>query len=119
MEKIEMIKSMWAKVKKGGRLIIQAPNKMDIPFQIASYILKKRHKWNFGEEDDLTAKRMAGLFKAAGIEEFETFAYNPIVGWWFFPFGKEITGLIGVNEVVFHKAKTPFGHVLQVTAVKK
>ncbi len=116
--KVEMIKIMWRLVKPGGRLLIGCPNAGDIPFMIAKKILELRHKWAFGKEDDLTGNRLSRLMKRAGIRNFEIYAYNPIVGWWFLPFGKEFTTELGLNQVNSHRRKSLLGHVLMLTARK-
>jgi 2-polyprenyl-3-methyl-5-hydroxy-6-metoxy-1,4-benzoquinol methylase len=118
-EKIEMMKKMWKIIKPGGVLLITAPNARDIPFMTAKQILILRKKWAFGIEDDLTVKRFRGLAKKAGIKNYSVFTYNPIVGWWFFPFGKEITDLLGLNTVKLHKLRSPFGHNVVFTAIKR
>lgn len=117
-EKVEMIKTMWNMVKPGGVLLITCPNARDWPFMLAKNILIRRKKWSFGWEDDLTRSRLVDLAIRAGIFRFEVFAYNPIVGWWFFPYGREITQKLGLNTVKLHKYKIPFGHNLVFRAVK-
>lgn len=116
--KILMIKKMWKLVKPGGKLIIFVPNANDFPFSIAKKILELRKKWAFGLEDDLTTKRMENLTRKAGIEKFSIYAYNPVVGFWFFPYGREITNLLKLNTLKNHKRITPFGHVLAMVATK-
>jgi 2-polyprenyl-3-methyl-5-hydroxy-6-metoxy-1,4-benzoquinol methylase len=117
-EKVEMMKKMWKLVKPGGILLITAPNAHDLPFMAAKKILQWRKKWAFGFEDDLTAERMIDLAKKAGVSNCAIYAYNPIVGWWFFPYGKEITNFLGLNKTVFHKIKCFWGHNLVFSAQK-
>jgi 2-polyprenyl-3-methyl-5-hydroxy-6-metoxy-1,4-benzoquinol methylase len=117
-KKIEMMKIMWNLVKPGGVLLITCPNYLDLPFMLAKQILIWRNKWTFGWEDDLTHSRLAELAIKSGITTFEIFAYNPIVGWWFFPFGKEMTQKLGLNTKHLHKAKSVFGHNLVFRAIK-
>lgn len=117
-EKILMIKKMWKLVKPGGKLLVAVPNALDLPFMIAKRILQLRNKWSFGAEDDLTIRRMKRLTRLAEIKDFSIYAYNPIVGFWFFPYGREITGLLGLNTLKKHKLRTPFGHVIVLSAKK-
>lgn len=117
-EKILMLKKMWKLVKPGGKLLVTVPNAHDIPFMVAKKILEIRKKWAFGTEDDLTIKRMRNLAKLVGIRNFLVYAYNPIVGFWFFPYGREISNVLGLNTLKNHKSKSPFGHVIIFCARK-
>lgn len=117
-KKIELINKMWKLVKPGGKLLIMVPNANDLPFMIAKRILELRKKWAFGKEDDLTKKRMTKLAMGAGINNFLIYAYNPVVGYWFFPYGREVTDFLKVNTVEFHKKISIFGHVLVFVAQK-
>lgn len=117
-EKVLMIQKMWDLVKPGGKLLIMVPNAHDFPFMVAKKILEFRKKWSFGDEDDMTIRRMKNLTRQAGIKEYSIYAYNPIVGFWFFPYGKEITNILGLNTFRMHKTRTPFGHVIVLTAQK-
>jgi len=117
-EKILMIRKMWNLVKPGGKLLITVPNAHDIPFILAKKILEFRKKWSFGFEDDLTIKRVKNLAKEAGIKKFSIYAYNPIVGFWFFPYGREASNTLGLNTFGWHKLRTPFGHIIIFCANK-
>jgi 2-polyprenyl-3-methyl-5-hydroxy-6-metoxy-1,4-benzoquinol methylase len=117
-EKVEMLKIMWRLLKPGGTLLVSAPSAEDWPFMLAKKILEWRKKWAFGFEDDLTANRMKTLAIKAGIKNFSVYAYNPVVGWWFFPYGREITTRLGLNNPARHKAKGAWGHNLVLTAKK-
>jgi len=117
-DKVLMIKKMWRLVRPGGKLLITAPNVHDFPFMIAKKLLQIRGRWSFGSEDDLTIKRFKKLSQDAGIDEFLIYAYNPIVGFWFFPYGREITNFLGLNKLESHKSKTPFGHAIVFCAKK-
>jgi 2-polyprenyl-3-methyl-5-hydroxy-6-metoxy-1,4-benzoquinol methylase len=117
-EKIIMVSEMWKRVKRGGKLIIHAPNVFDLPFQIATLILKMRRKWAFGREDHMTTGGLIKIFNKAGVKVSNIFTYNSIVGWWFFPFGREITTKLGLNTTKIHMLKSPFGHIIEISAVK-
>lgn len=117
-EKVLLIKKMWKLVKPGGKLLISVPNAHDLPFMVAKKILQIRGKWAFGKEDDLTIYRIKRLAKLAGIKKYSTYAYNPVVGFWFFPYGREITNILGLNSLATHKTKSPFGHVIMFYAKK-
>ena len=117
--KIKIIKKMWQLVKPGGMMLISVPNIFDIPFMLAKQLLIMRGKWGFGEEDNMSANRIKKLFFQAGINDsVQTFCYNPIVGWWFFPYGKELTGWLGLNKLSWHQRKCWFGHNVIAWAVK-
>lgn len=117
-EKILLLKKMWNLVRPGGKLLVTVPNSNDFPFMIAKKILELRKKWPFGFEDDLTIARMENIAKHAGIKIFSIYAYNPVVGFWFFPFSREITNILGLNKFKIHKLKTQFGHVIILCARK-
>jgi len=117
-DKVKMIEKMWSLVKTGGMLLITAPNARDIPFMLAKQLLILRKKWSFGEEDNLTQGKMNKLARFAGITNLHSFCFNPIVGWWFFPYGKEVTTAIGLNRLKLHKTKCPVGHNIVFWAVK-
>lgn len=117
-DKILMIRKMWKLVKPGGKLLITAPSAHDVFFMIAKKILQIRKKWAFGYEDDLTIDRMKKLAEMAGIRKYLIYSYNPIVGLWFFPYGREITNLLKMNTFDKHKLKSPFGHVIIFYAQK-
>ncbi len=117
-EKILMIKKMWKLVRPGGKILIAVPNAYDFPFMIAKKILELRKKWSFGSEDDLTMKRMRNLAKHAGIKNFSIYAYNPIVGFWFFPYGRQVTSILRLNTLRVHKISSPLGHILIFSAKK-
>jgi SAM-dependent methyltransferase len=117
-KKVEMLKKMWKLVKPGGKILVTVPNANDYPFMLAKRILELRKKWAFGREDDLTMTRIRGLAGRAGIEKFSLYAYNPIVGFWFFPYGHAITNILGLNTLKRHRAQSPFGHVIMFCATK-
>lgn len=116
--KIKMLKEMWRLVKPSGKMIVTVPCAWDFPFMLAKKILEIRKKWSFGQEDDLTTPRIKSLMKLAGIKISTMYSYNPVVGYWFFPYGKEITNLLGLNNLWFHKFKTIFGHMIIFSATK-
>lgn len=117
-DKVLMLKKMWKLVKPGGKLLITVPNALDIPFMIAKKVLEIRRKWSFGDEDDMTMERMRGIARLAGINNFSIYAYNPVVGFWFFPYGREVTNILGLNNLKTHRSRTPFGHVIIFCAKK-
>jgi hypothetical protein len=61
---------------------------------------------------------LVNLAKGAGVTQVVTYCHNPVVGWWFFPYGREITDLLGLNSVKYHRCKSRWGHVLVMTAKK-
>ena len=119
MKKVLMIKKMWKLVKPGGKILITTPNLFDIPFIIAKKILELRRKWSFGLEDNMSVNKMKKLAEKAGVSNVHIYTYNPIVGFWFFPYGREITDILKLNTLEKHKLKTPFGHVICMYAEKK
>ncbi|KKP46785.1 MAG: Methyltransferase type 11 [Candidatus Woesebacteria bacterium GW2011_GWA1_33_30] len=117
-EKVELIKKMWKLVKPGGKILITTPNLYDIPFIVAKKILEFRKKWSFGLEENMSMKKIRDLAKKAGVTNIHIYAYNPIVGFWFFPYGREITDFLKLNTFKYHKRITKFGHVIIMYGVK-
>lgn len=118
VKQICLLRELYRVVKPGGRLIIMVPNLMDFPFMIAKLLLKFRKKWGFGYEKDISFWQLEKLTAKAGIKNFKIFAFDPVVGWWFFPYGKEITEKLGLNKLNFHQKNNFFGHFL-VLCVEK
>ena len=116
--KIALIREMYRVVKPGGLLLIVVPNAHDWPFRLGKWIAEKRGKWIFGFEDDLHESRFRKLAKDAGITNVEFTAYNPIVGWWFLPYGRKLTDLLGLNTKAWHLKKSRYGHALAMTVRK-
>lgn len=117
--KIKLIAEMWRILKPGGILLVKVPNRWDVPFMIYKTWALWRNTWPFGYEDDMTVQRCTLLARKAGVNNFRVFAYNPIVGWWFLKFGKQITQLLGMNTVEWHSKQNRLGHVLCIYALKK
>lgn len=117
-QKIKLLKKMWKLVKHDGKLLVTVPNAHDFPFMMAKKILEIRRKWVFGIEDDLTITRLRKLALQSNIKNFFIYAYNPIVGIWFFPYGREITNILGINRSSIHQLKTIFGHNIVLCAHK-
>jgi SAM-dependent methyltransferase len=116
--KIALIREMYRVVKPGGLLLISVPNAHDWPFRLGKWIAERRGKWIFGFEDDLHEARFRRLAAAAGLREVEFSAHNPIVGWWFLPYGRKLTDLLRLNTVAWHRKKSRFGHALAMIARK-
>ncbi len=116
--KISLIREMYRVVKPGGLLLIVVPNAHDWPFRLGKWIAERRGKWIFGYEDDLAAGRFRKLAKRAGLPEVTFQAHNPIVGWWFLPYGRRITDLLGLNTRAWHMKRSRFGHVLAMSVRK-
>ena len=116
--KTSLIREMWRVTKPGGLLIIAVPNAMDLPFIVGKKLAQWRGKWIFGYEDDLNEARFRVLAQAAGISSMEFVAHNPIVGWWFLPFGRTITRRLGLDTAKWHSKKSRGGHVLTLSARK-
>ena len=88
------------------------------PFRLGKWIAERRGKWIFGFEDDLAEGRFRRLAASAGIQGAAFQAHNPIVGWWFLPYGRRITGLLGLNTPRWHAKRSRFGHALAMSARK-
>jgi hypothetical protein len=94
------------------------PNARDFPFILGKRLAELRGKWIFGFEDDLTVGRFRSLAEKAGVKPVEFHAHNPVVGWWFLPWGQAITGRLGFNTLHWHAKRSRFGHVLTLAARK-
>ncbi len=116
--KISLIREMWRVTRPGGLLAIAVPNAMDFPFILGKKVAQWRGKWIFGYEDDLSEARFRALTLAAGVSPAEFHAHNPIVGWWFLPFGRVITRRLGLDTLRWHAKRSRFGHVLTLAARK-
>jgi len=116
--KIALIREMYRVVKPGGLLVIVVPNARDIPFRLGKWIAERRGKWIFGFEDDLSEGRFRALAERAGLTGVEFSAHNPVVGWWFLPYGRRLTDLLGLNTARWHARRSRFGHVLALAARK-
>jgi len=116
--KIALIREMWRVTRPGGLLVILVPNAHGWAFRAGKWLAERRGKWIFGFEDDLSAGRFARLAKRAGLGGFELSAHNPIVGWWFLPFGKTITDRLGLNTFRWHARPARGGHILRFLARK-
>jgi len=116
--KIALIREMYRVVKPGGLLVIVVPNARDVPFRLGKWIAERRGKWIFGFEDDLSEGRFRTLAERAGLTGVEFSAHNPVVGWWFLPYGRRLTDLLGLNTARWHARRSRFGHVLALAARK-
>jgi ubiquinone/menaquinone biosynthesis C-methylase UbiE len=116
--KIALIREMYRVVKPGGLLVIVVPNAQDIPFRLGKWIAERRGKWIFGFEDDLSEGRFRKLAERAGLTRVEFSAHNPVVGWWFLPYGRRLTDWVGLNTARRHAKRSRFGHVLAMVARK-
>src|SRR5690349_11180353 len=116
--KIALIREMYRVVKPGGLLVIVVPNAHDFPFRLGKWIAERRGKWIFGFEDDLSAGRFRRLASSAGLSQADLVAFNPIVGWWFLPYGRKLMDLLGLNTTAWHRKRSRFGHALALSARK-
>jgi SAM-dependent methyltransferase len=117
--KIALIREMYRVTKPGGLLLIIVPNAHDVPFRLGKWIAERRGKWIFGFEDDLSEGRFRKLAERAGLPGVEFSAHNPVVGWWFLPYGRRLTDLLGLNTTRWHARRARFGHVLAMAARKR
>lgn len=110
--KVTLMQEMWRVTRPGGMVLILVPNRWDLPYTFYKFIAERRGNWPYGFADDLTVRRCRKLTRQAGFEQVDVFAYNPVVGWWFLRRGKAITERLGLNTLVWHSKRTPFGHVI-------
>ena len=116
--KVSLIQEMYRVTKPGGLLLIVVPNAHDFPFRLGKWIAERRGKWIFGYEDDLSEGRFRKLAARAGVSHAEFSAFNPVVGWWFLPYGRKITSWLGLNTTRCHARRSRFGHALAMSARK-
>ncbi len=116
--KVALLREMWRVTRPGGWLVLIVPNAHDVPFRVGKWIAERRGKWIFGFEDDLSPGRFGRLAEQAGISGYTCEAHNPIVGWWFLPFGKTITDRLGLNTLAWHAKIARGGHSLRLAARK-
>ena len=116
--KVALIQEMYRVTKPGGLLLIVVPNAHDFPFRLGKWIAELRGKWIFGYEDDLSERRFRKLAARAGLMRVEFSAHNPIVGWWFLPYGRKITDWLRLNTTRWHSKRSRFGHALAMVARK-
>jgi SAM-dependent methyltransferase len=116
--KVVLIKEMYRVVRPGGMLFVAVPNALDPPFRLSKLVQQWRGTWKFGYEDDLSPSRLCRLAKRAGLKDFEVFAYDPIVGWWFLPRGHNVCQALGLNTLAWHLKRSRFGHVVCLSAPK-
>jgi ubiquinone/menaquinone biosynthesis C-methylase UbiE len=114
--KTALLAEMWRVTKPGGLLLVTVPNARDYPFMAGKTIARWRGKWIFGFEDDLTEARFRALARAAAIPGPEFGVHNPVVGWWFLPWGRSLTRRLGLDTPERHARASPFGHVITLTA---
>lgn len=116
--KIALLREMYRVVKPGGLLLVVVPNAHDLPFRLGKWIAERRGKWIFGYEDDLHAGRFRKLAARAGLPAVAFRAHNPIVGWWFLPWGRTLTDWLGLNTMTWHRKRWRFGHSLAMVVRK-
>src|SRR5881628_466335 len=104
--KVALIREMWRVTRPGGLLLILVPNALDVPFILGKKLAEWRGKWIFGFEDDLSEPRFRRLASTAGVATAEFQAHNPVVGWWFLPWGRAITGRLGLNTPRWHARRS-------------
>jgi len=114
--KVALIQEMWRLTKPGGLLLVLLPNQWCIPFVVGKWMSRLRGTWQYGYEDDLTARRLRRLACRAGVGTFDIFAFNPVAGWWTVPLGKRLTRSFNLNTTAWHKRRWPMGHVLTLIA---
>lgn len=113
------LKEMARVTKSKGKLIVMVPNKWSFPFCLIKRLSEFRGRWEFGYEDRISAQKLRKLFLAVGIDDLQIFTFNPVVSWWWLPFGRRICDLFHLNQLKYHKLTTPIGHVLTAVGVKK
>lgn len=62
--------------------------------------------------------RLKRIAQSARLPNIRLFTYNPVVGWWFLPFGKSITRHLELNTPKWHGKKARLGHVITLLTRK-
>jgi len=76
-----LIREMLRLAKPGGKVIIMVPNAWRWPFHLTQAWKKWRGTWSYGFEDDMSPRRLNRMARSLGLERTETYAFNPVVGW--------------------------------------
>jgi hypothetical protein len=105
--------------KPNGIVIIMVPNSWCWQYWIFQRWMKLRKTWRYGFEDAMSPYRLKQLCEKIKIKNFETFGFNPVVGWKWIPFlGPTMIRLLGLDDIKHHFKKTPSGY-LSVLIIRK
>lgn len=110
--KVKLIKEMLRLTKPGGKVIILVPNSQCWPFRIVQLWKKIRRTWKYGYEDDMSPNRLKKMCEE--LKETScclTYAFNPMVGWYWFPKVKTICQRLGMDTIKNHLRRSRMGFV--------
>jgi SAM-dependent methyltransferase len=115
--KRRMMLEMCRMVKPGGVVMIQAPNKLCVPFVAAESYLKLTGRWGDFFQDDLTAGRLLRLARSVGLSG-EAYAYDVVGVWDWVPGVRDLVRWVGYDTMDRRMRRNPFGSAV-VLVVRK
>ncbi len=116
--KKRLVMEMHRMTKPHGSVIIMAPNAWCWPFQIMQKWNKIRKSWAYGFEDDLSPRRLAKICNYLKLNNYVSYAYNPILAWKSFPFINKMIARKGRDTLDYHLRHSWMGY-MSILVIKK
>ena len=116
-DKERLLHEMLRMVKPGGVVVVMVPNAWCWQFQIKQRMLKLRGKWAYGFEDDMSPRRLRRMCERVGVRA-DVYAFNPVLGWWWFSKLRPLIRLLRLNTPEHHRRRSWMGFVT-VAAIRK
>jgi ubiquinone/menaquinone biosynthesis C-methylase UbiE len=114
--KKKLVREMYRMTKPEGSVIVMVPNAWCWPFQIAQKWKKIRKSWAYGFEDDLSPRRLAKICNYLKLDNYVSYAYNPIHAWSWFPF---LNKVIARWDTLDHHLRQTWMGYTSILVVKK